>query len=52
MMYACRAPGRRLALSNNGIIRKNNVMGTICEHRLYEEEKCRLRCVATGAWKP
>jgi hypothetical protein len=33
-----------------GIIRKNNVMGTICEHRLYEEKKCRPLCVATSAW--
>lgn len=30
------------------LIRKNNVMGTICKHRLCEEEKCRQLCVATG----
>jgi len=43
------APGGRLALSDTGIIRKNNVMGTICKHRLCEEEKCRPLCVATEA---
>ena len=27
------APGGRLVRSNTGIIRKNNVMGTICKHK-------------------
>jgi hypothetical protein len=35
---------------NTGIIRKNNVMGTIC--KLCEEGKCRPLCVASTITNP